>query len=208
IISCTAALINSGCGGDKNAAVAEIIDCKGDVKVNNAAGAKGNKLKNDDIVEVEKNSYAQIKYLKENYDFMIYCTEKSTRSSKCQIKSSRDSGKTFVFNLISGLLTFFVPPKEQRNATLQITADDAVISIHQTQGKVVNDENKLTVGLAEGEVAVNIDGKDTFVSAGEKLEWNKQKAQKPEVKPYDIYSKEEKSLYFKGGDSQIFMNLK
>lgn len=210
MVSASATFFNFGCGGgDKNATVAELTECKGKVSVNSTAASAGNKLKNDDIVEVEKNSYARIKYMKENYDFMLYCTEKNKKSSKCQIKSAKDGGKTFLMNLMGGLLTFFVPPEEKRDAKLQITADDAIISIHQTQGKVDNGDDTLTVALAEGKVSVAVNGNEIFVSAGEQLQLNKNKMEIPKVKPYDIYSKDEQPLYFKDGSgAQMFLNNK
>lgn len=198
----------SGCGSDKNAIMAQIADCKGTVKVNREAAVKGMNLKAKDIVEVEKDSFAQVKYLKEGYELMLYCTEKNKQSSKCEIQGPSDEGKTFMVNLMSGLLTFFVPPKDKRDSTLKITADDAIISIHQTKGKVDNTPENLTVALVDGKVSVNINGKDNFVSANQQLVLDKKNAGKPEVKPYDPRSKEESGFYFSGSGSQYIINDK
>jgi len=195
-----------GCGGDKNAIVAKIADCKGTVTVNGQAASKEKDLKAKDIVEVGKDSFAHVKYLKEGYELMLYFTEKNKSNSKCEIQGPSDEGKTFVVNLMNGLLTFFVPPKDKRDSTLKITADDAIISIHQTKGKVDNSQDNLTVALVEGKVSVNIGGKDNFVLANQQFVLDKNNTGKAEVKPYNPNSANERNLYSSGGSAEIMIN--
>jgi len=189
------------CSGDKNSDIAEITSIEGEAKVNGQPAQKNQKLKADDIIEVDKNSVAKIKYVEEGYQFTLYSADNKS-AAKLQIKSPSDDGKSFITNLIEGLITFFVPPKDQRSKLLKIQTDVAVVSIHQTKGKVLSTKEKYTAALAEGKIGVNISGTDYQIGAGQQINFDKIKKEKPAVSDYDFMSETEKKLYYRAGDQK------
>lgn len=190
---------NTGCGGaPADGVIAVISESSGILTVNSKPAKIGAELKAGDTVETGPNSYAVIKYKQDNYELMLFSSKTSGQNASCQIKPIKSESKTFVINLINGILTFFVPPAENRSSSLEITADDAVVSIRQTKGKVENDSAKLNVALVNGKVNVNYKGVDTAVEAGQQLFYDKTGAKKIEVKPYDFYDKTEQEYYYKG----------
>lgn len=194
-------IVNTGCGGGAPAdgVLAVISESSGTFSVNSKPAKTGDALKAGDIVEVSgPGSFAVIKYKQDEYELMLYASKTGQQSSKCEIKPARGEGKTFVINLINGILTFFVPPADKRASSLEITADDAVVSIRQTKGKVESDGSKLVVALVNGKVNVNYKGKDAEVAAGQQLICDRTQPGKTEVKPYDFYDRAEQEYYYKG----------
>jgi len=191
---------NAGCGSTPaDGVLAVISESSGTFNINSKPAKNGDPLKAGDIVEVKgQGSFAVIKYKQDNYELMLFASKTGQQSSSCEIKPLKSESKTFVINLISGILTFFVPPADQRTSSLEITADDAVVSIRQTKGKVENDDSKLVVALVNGKVNVNYKGQDTEVPAGQQMVYDKAGAKKIEVKPYDFYDKVEQEYYYKG----------
>jgi hypothetical protein len=191
--------LNTGCGGaPADGVLAVISESSGTFTINAKPAKTGDELKAGDTVETGPDSYAVIKYKQDNYELMLFSSKTSQQNASCQIKPIKSESKTFVINLINGILTFFVPPADQRSSSLEITADDAVVSIRQTKGKVENDPSKLNVALVNGKVNVNYKGQDTAVEAGYQLFYDKIGAKKIEVKPYDFYDKAEQEFYYKG----------
>ena len=187
-----------GGGGSTDGVLASIAESSGTFSVNSKPAKIGYSLKAGDIVEVGPDSYALIKYKQDGYELMLFASKTSKENARCEIKPLKSESKTFVINLINGILTFFVPPADQRTSTLEITADDAVVSIRQTKGKVENSLSQLKVALVNGKVNVNYKGTDTEVAAGQQLFYDKAGAKKIEVKPYDFYDKTEQEYYYKG----------
>ncbi len=191
--------LNAGCGGaPADGVLAVISESSGTFTINSKPAKTGDELKAGDTVEAGPDSYAVIKYKQDNYELMLFSSKTSRQNASCQIKPIKSESKTFVINLINGILTFFVPPAEKRSSSLEITADDAVVSIRQTKGKVENDSSKFNVALVNGKVNVNYKGQDTAVEAGQQLFYDKTGAKKIEVKSYDFYDKTEQEYYYKG----------
>ncbi len=191
-----AMLCLTGCGGSGgSAALAKISDLTGQVTVNAAAAQKDQQLKVDDIVEVGKDSMATISYFRDNTRVHLFYSEKNAANSKLVIKPVKNDGKTFVVNLVSGLLTFFVPPVENRVGTFEITADEAVVSIYQTMGRVENTAGELSVALVRGKVGVSLAGSEVPVEANQQWVLTKGQQTKPEVKAYDALNAADEKLY-------------
>ncbi len=186
-----------GCDSEQKStsALAKIEELTGQVTVNSAAASKDQKLKENDVVEVAKDSMATIAYLHDNTKINLFYSEKNAANSKLIIKPVKNSGKTFVVNLVNGLLTFFVPPVENRVGNFEITADDAVVSIYQTMGKVENSAAEISVALVRGKVGVSLAGKELTVEANQQWVYEKKAKSGPEVKAYDSSNADDEKLY-------------
>jgi len=176
--------------------LAVLAEISGTVSVNLAPAKKDMFLKGGDIVEAGKDSFARIRFLKDSHEITLYSVAGNTGNSRCEIKPPGGEGKTFIVNLLSGLLTFFVPPKEKRDTTLEIDAGEAVVSIHQTEGKVLKNGDNLVVALRRGRVGVRLPGGENIVNANEQLVWSGKKDARAEIKAYDHVA--EINLYHKG----------
>lgn len=186
-----------GCGSDGSAAatLAKITEFTGQVTVNKVAVIKDQQLKENDVVEVAKDSMATITYLRDNTRIHLFYSEKNAANSRLVIKPVKNDGKTFVVNLLGGLLTFFVPPAENRVGTYEITADEAVVSIYQTMGRVENTAEEISVALVRGKVGVKMGDSELSVEANQQWVYAKKTEAKPEVKPYDSGNAEDEKLY-------------
>lgn len=191
------AFFAGGCGSEQKStsALAKILELTGQVTVNSAAASKNQQLKENDVVEVAKDSMATIAYLHDNTKINLFYSEKNAANSKLIIKPVKNSGKTFVVNLVGGLLTFFVPPAENRTSNFEITADDAVVSIYQTMGKVENSAGEISVALVRGKVGVSLGGKELAVEANQQWVYEKKAKSGPEVKDYDASNADDEKLY-------------
>ncbi|MEW6708684.1 MAG: FecR family protein [Candidatus Riflebacteria bacterium] len=186
-----------GCGSDQKASagLAKISEITGQVTVNSAAAVKDQQLKENDVVEVGKDSMATIAFLHDNTKVHLFYSEKNAANSKLVIKPVKNDGKTFVVNLLNGLLTFFVPPVENRQGNFEITADDAVVSIYQTMGKVENSPEQIAVALVRGKVGVSLGGSELKVEADQQWIYEKKTKAAPEVKAYDSANADDEKLY-------------
>ncbi len=193
----TGLLLATGCGSGQNssAALAKITEFSGSVTVNAVPAVKDQPLKENDTIEVGKDSMATIAYLHDNTKIHLFYSEKNSLNSKLVIKPLKNDGKTFVVNLVNGLMTFFVPPVENRTTNLEITADDAVVSIYQTMGKVENSSENITVALVRGKVGVAKGGKELMVEANQQWVFEKKASVEPEVKSYDSAGADDEKLY-------------
>ncbi|MEZ7892526.1 MAG: hypothetical protein QMC67_12335 [Candidatus Wallbacteria bacterium] len=201
LISCLALTINGcGCGGSENKAggnnniIAVISEAAGKIKVNSQDATVETELKDGDIVEAEKNSYAKIKYKQNQYELTIYNTGSTAQTSKLEIKALNKESKSFLVNLINGIMTFFVPKADHPGTNLAIATDEGIVSIHQTKGKVEYDGKIFTAALVEGKIKVKIANTDYDVNAGQQI--ISEKGKKPEIKNYDFMSESEKKLYY------------
>lgn len=190
-------LMVKNAGGPQAAGdLAVLAEMAGTVTVNAAPAKKDMALKGGDVVEAGKDSFARIRFLKDGHEITLYSVQGNAENAKCEIKAPGGEGKTFIVNFVGGLLTFFVPPKEKRDTTLEIDSGEAIVSIHQTEGKVVSDKDNLLVALRRGRVGVTIGGKENMVDAGRQLVWDKKKGGQPEIKAYDHVA--DVKLYHKG----------
>ncbi len=190
-------LMLTGCGSNPSSSttLAKIFELSGSVMVNSVPATKDQPLKENDTIEVGKDSMATIAYLHDNTKIHLFYSEKNSLNSKLVIKPLKNDGKTFVVNLLNGLMTFFVPPVENRATNLEITADDAVVSIYQTMGKVENSSEQITVALVRGKVGVSKGGKELVVEANQQWVFEKKSSNDPEVKEYDSTGSDDEKLY-------------
>ncbi len=197
ILICLAILGFSGCSGgsDASTVLAKLTEFSGQVTVNSGAAQKDQQLKINDLIEVGRDSMATISYLRDNSKVHLFYSEKNAANTRLVIKPIKNDGKTFVVNLISGLMTFFVPPAENRVGTFEITADEAVVSIYQTMGKVENYGDAISVSLVRGKVGVAMGGSEMSVEANQQWVYSKKNQAKPEIKAYDALNTDDEKLY-------------
>ncbi len=198
------AFLVSGCGSDQKGTgvLARLTEMTGQVTVNALAAVKDQELKENDVVEVGKDSMATVAFLHDNTQIHLFYSEKNGANSKLVLKPVTNSGKTFMVNLVNGLLTFFVPPVENRANNLEITADDAVVSIYQTKGKVENSADQITVALVQGKVGVKMAGAEMTVEANRQWVYEKAGKGAPEVKDYDSSAADDEKLYSRDKGTQ------
>lgn len=198
VTCCIMAAAASGCGEKKVSVIASIIEIEGSALLNSKPAKVGDALSAGDALEVDGGSFAKIRYSEEKYEFCIYKTEGDQAHGKCVIKPISGDGKTFMCELVSGLLTFFVPPRENRDKRLEILSSEAIVAIHQTQGKVVSGEKEYVAALREGKISVIVKGETFEVSAGKQLYVDKKSGARPVIKDYDFMDSKENSLYSGG----------
>ncbi|EKD83648.1 MAG: hypothetical protein ACD_39C00544G0002 [uncultured bacterium] len=188
-------LTGCGAGAGSSSALAKISDFTGAVTVNAVAAVKDQQLKENDVVEVGKDSMATISYLHDNSRVNLFYSEKNSGNSKLIIKPLKNDGKTFVVNLVGGLMTFFVPPVENRSSNFEITTDEVVVSIYQTMGRVENTTAEISVALVRGKVGISMAASKLSVEANQQWVYNKGTRAAPEIKPYDPANAADDKLY-------------
>jgi len=193
----------TGCdaGAGSSSILAKITDFTGEVKVNSIAAVKDQQLKENDSVEVGKDSMATISYLHDNSKVNLFYSEKNSANSRLVIKPLKNDGKTFVVNLVSGLMTFFVPPVENRSSNFEITTDEVVVSIYQTMGRVENTKAEISVALVRGKVGVSLADSKLSVEANQQWVYNKETRTAPEIRPYDPANADDDKLYSRDKES-------